>query len=281
MEWIDQLNEAIEYIESHLTEEVEYKALAKIAKCSTYHFQRMFSYVAGVSLSEYIRRRRMSLAATRLQESNAKVLDVALHFGYDSPTAFNRAFQSVHGIPPSKVKKEGTSLKAYPPIRFQLTIKGDVEMNYKILKKDAFRVVGVSEPLDKVLEKNFESVPAFWQKVSASGDLQRLLPLMNGEPMGILGVSACGDDENWRYYIGVANDQDSSFEEYTVPAATWAVFTGEGPIPNAIQQLEQRIISEWLPTSGYEYGIGPDIEVYLNADPRNAQFEVWIPVVKK
>ena len=280
MEWIDRLNESLNHIERHLTEEIDYDRLGQIACCSAYHYQRMFTYMAGLPLSEYIRRRRMSLAAVDLQ-SGGKVVDVALKYGYSSPTAFNRAFQAVHGIAPSAARGGGVAVKSYPPIAFKITVKGVDEMEYRIEKRDAFRVVGVSAPLDKDLEKNFAVIPAVWGEISSNGTLQRLVEMMDTPPMGVLGVCACGDEQPWKYYISVSTSQPKGeFEEYTVPAATWAVFPGSGT-SQSIQQLEQRIVTEWLPTSGYEYADGPDVEVYLNADPQNAQYEVWIPVAKK
>jgi len=281
MEWIERLNKAIGYIEEHLTEEIDYDRLGRIACCSSYHFQRMFTYMAGIPLSEYIRRRKMSLAAVDLQGSSMKIIDVAGKYGYSSPTAFNRAFQSVHGIAPSAVKKEGVSIKSFPPIVFKITVKGVEEMNYRIETKDPFRIVGVSVPLNKDIEKNFTIIPTKWQEISTNGTLQKLISMMNTPPMGVLGVSTCNDAEPWRYYIAVSTSlEKNDFEDYIVPAATWAIFSGEGT-NQSIQQLERRIVTEWLPTSGYEYGNAPDVEVYLNPDPQNAQYEVWIPVVKK
>lgn len=284
MEWIERLNKAINYIEEHISEKIDYDQIAKLACCSTYHFQRMFAYMASVPLSEYIRRRRMSLAAVDLQCGDEKVVDVALKYGYTSPTAFNRAFQSVHGIAPSLVKEEGVSLRAYPPISFKIIIKGADELNYRIEKKDAFRIVGIKQPLYKEIEKNFEIVPQMWQKAAMDGTIPKLVSMMDGQPMGVLGVSICNDFEEWKYFIAVASTKaiDShAFEEYTVSPFTWAIFSGEGQCPQAIQELEQRIITEWLPTSGYEYDNGPDIELYMNQDPQNAKYEVWIPVRKK
>lgn len=243
---------------------------------------RMFAYMADVPLSEYIRRRRMTMAAVDLQSCQKKISDVALKYGYDSPTAFNRAFQSVHGVAPSLVKAGGVSLKSFSPISFKITIKGAVEMDYRIEKKDAFRIVGIAEPLQNEIEKNFEIVPQMWQKASMNGMIQKLISMMNSEPMGLLGVSACNDTDSWRYFIAVASTQsiDNTLEEYTVPPSTWAVFSGEGNA-QSVQELEKRIVTEWLPTSGYEYANAPDIEVYLSADPVNTKYEVWIPVVKK
>jgi AraC family transcriptional regulator len=282
MEWIERLNKAINYIEEHLTRDVDYAEAARAACCSTYHFQRMFAYMAGIPLSEYIRRRRMSLAAVDLQSGDEKIIDIALKYGYTSPTAFNRAFQSVQGISPSAARKEGAALKTYPPISFKITVKGVEEMNYRVVEKEAFRIVGVSQPLHKELEQNFMIVPNMWQQAAADGTIGRLAAMMNSQPMGLLGVSVCNDEEEWRYYIAVASSMPAGqgFEEYYVPASTWAVFPGSGT-NISLQELEQRVIREWLPTSGYEYANAPDIEVYLNADPANAQYEVWVPVVKK
>lgn len=280
MEWVDGLNQTIAYIEDHLTGEIDYEALAKLACCSAYHYQRMFAYMAGVPLSEYIRRRKMSRAAVDLQ-AGEKVVDVGLKYGYQSPTAFNRAFQSVHGVAPSAVREEGTAVKTFSPLRFTIMIKGAEEMEYRIEKREAFRIVGLSAPLDKDLEKNFAVVPQMWGKAASDGTIPRLAALMDGQPAGLLGVSACGDEEDWRYFIAVSSTQPAGdFEEYTVPAATWAVFPGEGP-NISLQDLERRVVTEWLPSSGYEYGSAPDVEVYLNPDPNNAKYEVWIPVVKK
>ena len=207
MEWIERFNEAISYIEEHLTEEIDYEQLGRIACCSSYHFQRMFTYMAGVPLSEYIRRRKMSLAAVDLQGGNMKIIDVAGKYGYSSPTAFNRAFQTVHGIAPSAVKSEGVSVKSFPPILFKITVNGVEEMNYRIETKDAFRIVGVSVPLDKDIEKNFSVIPQKWQEISTNGTLQRLTGMMDTPPMGVLGVSICNDTQPWRYYIAVCTSQ--------------------------------------------------------------------------
>lgn len=281
MDWIERLNGAINYIEEHLTEKIDYDELAQIACCSTYHFQRMFTYMAGVPLSEYIRRRRMSLAAIELQSGEDKIIDIGLKYGYTSPTAFNRAFQAIHGAAPSMIKKEGTAMKAYPPISFKITVKGVEEMNFRIEKREKFRIVGVCAPLHKEIEQNFAIVPKMWQDAAMDGTLQKLAGMIETPPMGLLGVSVCNDEEHWRYFIAVSTTKASDeFEEYTVPEATWAIFSGSGT-NLSIQALEQRIVTEWLPTSGYEYGNAPDIEVYLNQDPQNAQYEVWIPVIKK
>lgn len=282
MDWIDRLNEAVRYIEDNLTGEIEYEKLGQIACCSAYHFQRMFNYIAGVPLSEYIRRRRMSLAAVDIRGGEAKIIDVAAKYGYASPTAFNRAFQSVHGVSPSAVRGEGVPIKSFPPITIKVTVKGVEEMNYRIETGKAFRIVGKSFPLSREIERNFAEVPQMWQGAVEDGTIEKIVSLMNGEPRGVLGVSVCTDGEEWRYYIAVSSSAeiDDALEEYVVPGCTWAVFPGSGT-GKSIQELEGRIVTEWLPTSGYEFTNGPDIEVYFEPNPENTAYEVWIPVRKR
>ena len=281
MDWVERLNQSVSYIEEHLTGEIDSEQLGRIACCSTYHYQRMFTYMAGISLAEYIRRRKMSLAAIDLQGGRETILEVAAKYGYSSPTAFNRAFQSFHGIAPSSLKNTDALVKSFSPIAFYITVKGATEMNYRIETKGAFRIIGVSAPLDREMEKNFMVVPKLWQDAAADGTIQKLAGRMDAPPIGLLGVSACNDEEQWKYFIAVSSTKENGeFEEYIIPASTWAIFSATGD-NQSVQELERRIITEWLPGSGYEYADAPDIEVYLNPDPQNAQYEVWIPVVRK
>jgi len=285
MEWIERMNAAINYMEEHITEELDFSKIAQIACSSAYHFQRMFICMTGLPLSEYIRRRRMSLAVSDLKNDNAKIVDIALKYGYNSPTAFNRAFQSVHGIAPSLVKHDGAAVKSYPPISFKVTVKGVEGINYRIEKKEAFRVVGFSAPLDKDFESsyNYELGNQMWQLAQTNGITSKLSALREGEPAGLLGVLVCDDSlEEWRYFVAAASTKeiDHTLEEYIVPPYTWAIFSGEGKDADAIKELGSRVITEWLPTSGYEYDNGPDIEVYLSEEPGHATFEFWMPVKK-
>lgn len=281
MEWIERFNNVINYIEENITQQIDYGEIAKIACCSSYHFQRMFTYMAGIPLSEYIRKRKMSLAAVDLQSGNEKVIDIAGKYGYNSPTAFNRAFQSIHRISPSAVKSGNVYVKSFPPLSFKIVVKGVEELNYRIEAKEAFRIIGVSAPLSKELEENFFVIPQMWQNCVINGTIEKLSKMISTSPTGLLGISVCNDTEQWKYFIAVATAQlCPEFEEYTVPATTWAIFPGTGT-NQSVQKLERRIFTEWLPTSGYEYGNAPDIEVYINPDPENTVFEVWVPVRKK
>jgi len=285
MEWLKQLNAAINYMEEHLTDTLDLNRVAQIACCSAFHFQRMFSYLAEIPLFEYIRRRKMTRAAIDLQTGSVKVIDVALKYGYDSPTAFNRAFRSVHGIAPSAAKRPGAALKAFPPICFQILIKGEAAMNYRIEKKPSFKIVGVKAHYDLNIEENFTDIPLFWQRSVQAGIIPRLCALMDAQPMGILGVSTCMNGKDFEYYIAAATNKETpeDLAEYTVPACTWAIFTCIGPMPEAIQSLQKRIVSEWLPGSGYEYADAPDIEIYSEGDQQAADYqsEIWLPIVKK
>lgn len=285
MDWIESLNGAINYIEENLTKEIDYDQAAKIACCSTFHFRRMFSYIAGIPLSEYVRKRKMTLAAFDLQSTGAKVIDVSKKYGYDSPTAFNKAFKSVHGVAPQKAKKRNINLKTFMPISFKIQVKGEVEMNYKIVNKEAFRIVGFKKSYEMDIEDNFKQVPKFWRNTLLTGKIPKIIALNDIEPKGLLGVSTCQNGKDFDYYIAAASNKEvsHSMSEYTVPKCTWAVFESIGKLPDALQQLQKRIITEWLPNSGYEYANAPDIELYYEGNQQSDDYkcEAWIPIKRK
>lgn len=283
MDWLDQFNASIVYVEDHLDGVIELEQAARLAQCSSYHYQRMFSYIAGVTFAGYIRRRRMSLAGVDLQKGK-KVIDVALKYGYDSPTSFNRVFKEIHGITPQEAKQAGAKLTSYPMLTFKITVKGVHAMEYQLVEKEAFKVTGLGIELDQDMEKYKKLIPEFWNKVSASGELQKLVPIMDQANPGVMGVSMMTSkiQENWEYVIGVVSDQvPTGFKQYEVPAAKWAIFSGNGPMPEAIQKMQTQIFTEWLPTSGFEYAELPDIELYLDANPADAHFQIWFPVRTK
>lgn len=286
MEWINKLNQAITYIEENLESGVDYAEAAKIACCSTFHFQRMFSYIAEVPLSEYIRRRRMTKAAFELQNSNIKILELSEKYGYDSPTSFNRAFQNIHNISPSAARAKGVVLKAYPKMTLSIYVKGNIEMQYRIVEKKGFRIVGIKESMNMIVEECFEKVPKLWAKCIKNGTIDKLSELINNEPCGLLGVSVCTNSKGLDYYIAAPTDKPvlEDTREYLIPSGTWAVFECVSPMPNAlaIQELQKRIITEWLPSSGYVYANLPDIELYPNGDINAPDYttEVWIPIQK-
>lgn len=285
MEWIEGMNKSVDYIEEHLAEEIKPEVLASIAACSAFHYQRMFTFITGFTLSEYIRRRRMSVAAVELLEG-AKVLDTALKYGYDSPTSFTRAFRAIHGVSPSEAKKEGISLSTFPKITFTFSIKGERAMNYKIIKKQSFRIVGYKTEEPMTMDNCFEICPKFWAEVASKSGIEKLCGIMSGnEPEGILGVSTCENGDYGAYFICVTSDAPvpEGMSEYIVPETTYAVFEAVGPVDTAVQEVQKRIISEWLPASGYEYAPAPDIEVYPagNQQANDYRSEIWLPIIKK
>ena len=284
MERLRQLSRAIDYIEENLEGEISYDEAAKLACCSTYYFQRMFSYIPGISLSEYIRRRRMSLAAFELQASNIKVMDVGMKYGYQSPTSFNRAFQSVHGAAPTAARVKGTMLSAYPRISFSITVTGGENMRYRIEQKEAFRVIGVRTALKEDSEYNFHMVPKFWKKMLDSPAYQEICCLSEKNGSDIFGISSYEDPRNIYYYIAARSDRvvPKGMTELEIPAATWAVFEGNDPYRDSIQSIFRRFLTEWLPFSNYEYAHLPDIEVYpmQTGNKMSSKAEIWIAVTK-
>ncbi|WP_322203118.1 AraC family transcriptional regulator [Acutalibacter intestini] len=278
MEWMQRLNQSIEYMEEHITEELDYEKVAQVANCPSYYFQQMFLYMTNMTLREYIRRRRLSLAAVELQKDSGKVIDIAIKYRYESPTAFTRAFKSFHGVVPSALKTENRPMQAFPPIQFHVSMDGGVPLKFRVEEKAAFRVLGVSCPLNKELARNFEVIPTVWDTALADGTLTKLSALQESRPQGLLGISV-HHTENWKYLIVVRSDRkEDSFEEYHIPACKWAIFEGQGT-NRSLQELEKRVIAEWLPTSGYTYANSPDIEVYIKADPQEAVYEYWIPII--
>lgn len=284
MEWLRKLSQAIEYIEHNLDGEISCEEAAKIACCSTYYFGRMFSYVVGISLSEYIRRRRMTQAAFEIQNTDVKIVEVALKYGYTSPTSFNRAFQSVHGMSPISAKAKGSVLNAYPSITFSINITGGHVMPYRVEEKEAMRIVGVRIPLTLDIEQNQKTVPPFWESTAKSKQFSEICNLSNQLPMKILGATVCQSEGEIYYYIAALSDQPvpEDMFECEIPKATWVVFESDGYFKASIQSIFKRFITEWLPLSGYSYGELPDIEVYpINKDKEQLQVghsEVWISI---
>ena len=285
MEWLKKLGKAIDYIEDNLDKEISYDEAARIACCSPYYFQRVFSYVSGVSLAEYIRRRKMTQAAFELQRADSRVIDVALKYGYSSPTSFNRAFQNVHGITPTAAKLGGNVLQAYPSIQFKIEITGGSAMAYRIVKKPPLRIVGIRIPLTSDMEDNLRIVPEFWKASLQGKQFLEICSLSNGEPRGILGISVYKNPKEIYYYIGVAANSPAPAGMYgfEIPAATWVIFDNNGRFKEDVQSVFKRFYMEWLPFSGYKYAELPDIEVYpiCSGQPVHGHSEVWIAVSKE
>jgi AraC family transcriptional regulator len=277
------------YIEEHLTEDIDYSEISKIACCSEYHFKRMFSFLSGIGLSEYIRRRRLTLAALDLKDKSLRIIDVAVKYGYDSADSFSRAFHSMHGILPSEVRNSNIQLKAYPKMTFQLSIKGGCEMNYRIVEKGPFKIVGFKKRVPIIFNGVNPEIAKMTELLTPEV-IKKLKALSNVEPTGIISASANFSEGRMEekgeldHYIGVAtsSDETAEFDVLQVEDSTWAVFESIGPYPETLQNVWGRIYSEWFPASGYEAVPGPEILWNESQDTKDSNYrsEIWIPVRK-
>lgn len=290
MDTLKQFNVAMQYIEAHLADEIDFDVVAQLACCSEYHFRRMFASLSGMGLSEYIRYRRLSQAAIDLYQTDTRVIDVAVQYGYSSADAFTKAFQALHGVTPSEVRLSSTSVKVIPPMTFQLTIRGGEPMEYRVVEKEAFYIVGVHKRIKLVYRGVNPEIADLWRSLSQA-DIAMLDQICNGEPEGLLNASANFTDARSEgslldQYIGVVTTQPPATGKWSsvaVPALTWAVFTSRGKFPDALQEVWGRIYAEWLTTSGYELADGPEL-LWTGTEDYEApdfQAEIWIPVVKK
>lgn len=290
MDTLKQFNLAMQYIEANLAGEIDFQQVARLACCSEYNFRRMFASLAGISLSDHIRHRRLSLAALELRQTNARVIDIAVKYGYGSADAFARAFQALHGITPSEARLNGTSMKVIPPVSFQLTIHGGNAMEYRIIEKETFFIVGVYKQIKLIYRGVNPEIAALWKSLSKA-DIETLGQLNDAEPYGLLNASTKFTDDRVEgslldQYIGVVASQRPQAEKWAVlevPTSTWVVFTSRGKFPDALQDLWGRIYGEWLVTSGYELIGGPELLVTISDDFEAPDFEaeIWIPIAKR
>lgn len=280
MDWIGRLNEVIRYIEEHLDGEISNQEIGRIALCPVGSFQRIFSLMTGITLSEYIRRRRLTTAAFELRSTDCRVIDLAVKFGYESSDAFCVAFKKMHGIAPMTARQQNARLKSYPRLSFTLTIKGDVEMNYRVVERAGFRAAG------KIVTSSLEDdkTPQFWDVCKKDGTLDRLLEI--GVDACTLGMCFGYNDEGINdYMVGIETTRDcpEGMKTVEVPASTWLVFESIGPINPTLQNTWTRIYGEFLPQSTYKQASLPTMERYFggNVGADNYRVEIWIPVVKE
>ena len=271
-ELIQNLQNAIDYIEENLCDELEISKIAARAYLSPFYFQRVFNATCGFTVGEYIRNRRLSLAGEELSCSNIKVIDVALKYGYDSPDSFARAFTKFHGISPSLAKEKGSKIKSFVPLVIELKLEGGNFMNYKIVEKSDFTVMGKCQKFNA--ETSYVEIPKFWSEHYATG---------GGEIIrGMFGVCIDSDGKEFDYLIADLyfpwNDVPNGCETKTIPAGTWAVFSYQGECPEALQTVNTQIWTQWVPNSTeYELAGNYNLEFYIS----ETEGEIWIPVKKK
>lgn len=284
MNWFKAMNDALHYIEDHIEDDLRSEDIAAIALCSKHHFLRTFTMLTDTTLGEYIRQRRLSLAAKDLVSTHNKIVDIAYKYGYETPEAFCKAFKKLHGMAPSQARKHTSSLKAIPPLSFQITIKGDTRMDYKIIKKEGFQLAGLSKKVTSEHEQNYQIIPKFWQEVCQNGTVEK----MKIQSDTTYGVCYNHDTElkEFYYMIGIEDnhiDGVEGCELLEIPESTWAIFESVGPMPHAIQKIWKRIYSEWFPATKYEHANTPELEVYLpgEADAEDYHCQIWIPIIEK
>lgn len=286
MDWLSKMLDAVNYMERHMEEPHDISKIARVACSSIFHFQRMFHMLTGSTVVEYVRRRKLTLAAQELASSNVRVLDVALKYGYETPESFAKAFRRMHGISPSGAREPGVSLKAFPRISFQISLKGDKDMDYRIVERGAFKIVGKELKVSTKGGENRRRIPLFWTECNKDGTSEKLCTDFKSQSMLGVCMDMEHDKEQFTYMVALEGGDGYSGREFsvkTVPEATWAVFTSVGPMPQAIQEVWNRIFQEWFPATGYEHADAPELEVYPEGDMSRDDYrcEVWIPIVKK
>ncbi|WP_413805201.1 AraC family transcriptional regulator [Streptomyces sp. OE57] len=282
---LERLNEALDHVDSRLDQRIEVAELARIAMTSEYHFRRLFSALAGISLSEYIRRRRLTLAGAEVLAGERTLLEIAVRYGYGSGEAFARAFRAMHGVGPGEARRAGASLSSQPRMSFRLIVEGSSSMRYRVVEKERFQVVGKKVRVPLVHEGVNPGIAEFIRGIGQE-TIRRIAALSDQEPEGILGVSddldpSRAEGTELDYYHGVVTGAAApeDLDTLAVPAGTWAVFENSGPFPQALQYLWRDVFTQWFPSNPYQSRPGPEIlRTRLSQDGARADAELWIPV---
>ncbi|MFF4173715.1 GyrI-like domain-containing protein [Streptomyces sp. NPDC001744] len=282
---LEGLNRALDHIEERLRGDLDPAELARIATTSEYHFRRLFSALAGMPLSEYVRRRRLTVAGAEVLDGGRTLLEIAVRHGYGSGEAFARAFRAVHGIGPGEARRTGAALRSQPRMSFRLVVQGNSTMRYRIVEKDAFRIIGRGARVPLVHEGENPAITAHVRSIGREA-LDRLARLSDGEPGGVLSAVTHLSDSREEgaeldYWHGVVSGADvpEEFDALDVPAGAWAVFENEGPYPQALQYLWRDVFTQWFPSNPYASRPGPELlGVRPSEDRTTARAELWIPV---
>jgi len=286
---LKSMNEALDYIELHLYDDIDHKELERITGTSIYHFRRMFSFLSGIPLGEYIRHRKLSNATFDLLHEGMTVTETAFKYRYESVDGFSRAFREWSGINPSEVKNKKIKLKAFPKLSFQLTIQGGISMDYRIEKKEAFKIVGVKGRVPVQFEGESQEIINLSKSITLN-QRKKLHSYANMEPNNIVNASYNFDDGRMDetgsldHMIGVLTTKELGFDEFDVvevPALTWAIFSSKGEFPTVMQKTWGKIVSEWLPSSDYQLVEAPEISFTGDlSDKSNVYSEIWMAVKK-
>jgi len=297
MDTTANLNAAMRYIEKRLFDVVDFSEIERIACCSEYQFRRMFSYLAGMPLSEYIRKRRLSFAADLLHSGDKKIIEVSLQCGYESPDAFTKAFQIMYGVAPSVYRKTINTPKAFPPLFFHLTLKGGIEMDYRIVERGEFYIMGKIGYIPLIYHGANPHTAKVWKQLKQE-DLLVLMEHSEVDPKGIITIhngNSTPEGEEILYGVGIVMEKQmpdrfkGRFDILLCEASTWLVFPA---IDNQLNEKESSLlptqqayarISEWLPASEFEATESPQITWYESYDfsKPNKKSEIWVSVRKR
>lgn len=285
---LEQLNDAMGYLEENLNEEASFAKMASIAGCSEYHFRRVFSYLAGMPLGEYVRKRKLAVAVDLLR-GGLKVIDCATLLGYESADSFGRAFKEMHGISPTQAKSGNSPTEAFPPLRFQLTLQGGKNMVYRIEHCGSFTLAGFKKRITLQFVGANPQIDSLVEKLTPAR-IAELKGINDTEPPGMLSASAgfesrLEEGSELDQYIAVATTQavPPGYDSLKVDESDWAVFEAAGAFPDEAQSTWARIFSEWLPSSRYELVEGPELLRHIGQDLASPDHrcEIWIPVRKR
>lgn len=284
MEWNEKLQNIIDYVENHLQrrqDPIDPQEISRIAECSYGFFQKVFSYMNGISFSEYVRFRKMTLAGYDLKSTDKRVVDVSYQYGYDSPTSFTKAFQQFHGITPKDARNPDAGLRVVP----KMQIAAKQEYRWRLEQKGAFRLMGKSVRVSRRNEQHYTKIPAFWSECQKDGSFSLLASMDTGTPRGLFGLFLCDEKtpDEMEYSIMVKADAGlpESCIEIFIPETAWAVFDCVGPVPKAIQDGWNYLREEWLVKYPFQHAKCPELEWYSDGNAYAADYlsQIWIPVI--